>query len=62
MNVKRFHYESDRSSFVYRLVVQRERVTKDAAKANGMKFNIYLETSDHTKMGDCPQSGLVSFM
>lgn len=61
-NVKRFYYESQRSSIVYRLVVQWQGVTKDEAQANGPVFKIYLETNDHAKMAVCPQSGCVSFM
>lgn len=62
MNVKRFYYETARSSFVYRLVVRWEGETKDAAKENGMQFGIYLETNDASKMGEFPEQSCVSFM
>ena len=62
MRVKRFYYESERSSFVYRLVVQWEGVTKQEAEANGAKFKIYLETNHYAKMCAHPQGGCVSFM
>lgn len=62
MNVKRFFYESARSSFVYRLVVQWEGATKEVAKENGMQFKIYLETNDHSKMSGVPPQSVVSFM
>lgn len=62
MNVKRFFYESARSSFVYRLVVLWEGVTKDEAKRNGIHFKMYLETNDAAKLSGCPEQSLVSFM
>lgn len=62
MNVKRFFYESARSSFVYRLVVEWEGSSKDDAKASGPSFKIYLETNDALKLNASPEQSLVSFM
>lgn len=62
MNVKRFFYETARSSFVYRLVVLWEGETLEAAKASAMKYFVYLETNDSLKMGRAPEQSCVSFM
>ena len=62
MNVKRFFYESARSSFVYKLVVLWQGATKEEAKQQGPDFKLLLETRDHAKMTAFPAQGLVSFM
>lgn len=62
MNVKRFFYESARSSFVYKLVVLWQGATKDEAKARGPDFQLFLETRDRAKMTAFPAQSLVSFM
>ncbi len=62
MNVKRFFYETERSSFVYRIVVKWEGETKDIAKASQVQFNVYLQTNDHVKSKKSPLRSCVSFM
>lgn len=62
MNVKRFFYESSRSSFVYKLVVLWQGATKEEAKQQGPEFKLFLETNDHAKMTTFPAQSLVSFM
>lgn len=62
MNVKRFFYESSRSSFVYKLVVLWEGATKEEAKQQGPEFKLFLESNDQAKMTACPAQSLVSLM
>lgn len=62
MKVKRFFYETARSSFIYRLVILWEGETVEVAKASLPKFMVFLETNDACKMGRVPEQSCVSFM
>lgn len=62
MNMKRFYYETDRSSWVFKLVVSWEGVTKEDAKASGKKYLVYVETDDIVKTSANPSYSAASFL
>ena len=62
MNIKRFHYETDRSSWVFKLVVSWEGGTKEEARAGGKRYYVYVETHDNTKTSSSPSYSAASFL
>lgn len=62
MNVKRFHYETSRSSWVFKLVVSWEGVTKEDAKAGAKKYVVYVESVDNVKTSSNPSYSAASFL
>ena len=64
MNIKRFYYETSRSSWVFKLVVAWEGVSKERAKANGKRYFVYVETNpnDLAKTSSNPPYSAASFL
>lgn len=62
MNTKRFFYETDRSSWVFKLVVSWEGLTKEEAKKNGKKYFVYVESVDNFKTTSNPSYSAASFL
>lgn len=64
MNIKRFYYETNRSSWVFKLVVAWEGVTKEGAEASGKRYFVYVETNpcDNIKTSSNPRHSAASFL
>lgn len=62
MNIKRFYYETKSSSWVFKLVVSWEGVTKEEAKAGVKKYFVYVETNDVSKTFPSPSYSSASFL
>ena len=64
MNIKRFYYETSRSSWVFKLVVAWEGVSKERAESNGKRYYVYVETNpnDHAKTSSNPRYSAASFL
>ena len=62
MNIKRFYYETNKSSWVFKLVVSWEGVTKEEAKAGVKRYFVYVETNDVSKTFSSPSYSTASFL
>lgn len=62
MNTKRFYYETGTSSWVFKLVVSWEGLTKQAAKSGGKKYFVSVETNDNVKTSLNPGYSAASFL
>ena len=62
MNTKRFYYETARSSWVFKLVVSWEGVTKEDAKSGAKKYFVCVETNDNVKTSSNPTYSAASFL
>lgn len=62
MNIKRFFYETNRSSWIFKLVVCWEGVTVEDAKKGDKKYFVYVETNDNMKMSSNPPHSAASFL
>lgn len=64
MNVKRFFYETDRSSWVFKLVVSWEGSSKEDAKASSRRYFVYVEShrDHHMKTSTNPAYSAASFL
>lgn len=62
MNIKRFYYETNKSSWVFKLVVSWEGVTKEEANAGVKKYFVYVETNDVSKTFSSPPYSTASFL
>lgn len=62
MNTKRFYYETGTSSWVFKLVVAWEGLTKQAAKSGGKKYFVCVETNDNVKTSLNPGYSAASFL
>lgn len=62
MNAKRFYYETERSSWVFNLVVAWEGNTKQDAEESLKKYYVYVETVDNRKTTSNPKYSAASFM
>lgn len=64
MNVKRFFYETDRSSWVFKLVVAWEGATKEAAKASSRRYFVSVESqrTHNVKTSSNPAYSAASFL
>lgn len=62
MNTKRFHYETERSSWVFKLVVCWEGATKEDAKTSDKRYFVYVETNDTAKTSSNPSYSAASFL
>jgi hypothetical protein len=62
MNTKRFLYETERSSWVYKLAVSWEGVTKEEAKCSEMRYSVQIETNDNRKASVDPSYSTASLL
>lgn len=62
MNIKRFYYETSKSSWVFKLVVCWEGATKEEARAGAKKYFVYVETNDVSKTFSSPSYSTASFL
>lgn len=62
INTKRFFYETERSSWIFKLVVSWEGATKEEAKENGKTYSVFVETNDTTKASIHPLHSTASFL
>lgn len=62
MNTKRFLYETGRSSWIFRLVVAWEGLSKEDAKKSQPKYFVYIETNDNIKASVDPTYSAASLL
>lgn len=62
MKTKRYFYETDRSSWVFRLEVQWEGESKEHAKSNQKKYFVSVETNNNAKASANPKYSLASLL
>lgn len=62
MNAKRFYYETERSCWVFRLVVSWEGDTKSEAERSPKKYFAYIETNGVSKASSNPMYTAASFL
>lgn len=61
-NTKKFYYETERSSWVFKLAVCWEGVTKEVAKAGDKKYLVYVESVGSDKTCSYPSYSAASFL
>ena len=62
MNTKKFFYETDRSSWVFKLVVSWYGNTKSEAESSPKKYFMYVETNGDSKASSNPEYTSASFL
>ena len=62
MNTKKFFYETERSSWIFKLVVSWYGKTKKDAESSQKKYFVYIESNGESKSSSNPEYTSASFL